>query len=236
MTSFKCNFNTIFTSIFIQSIFLCMITFFSFINFYFLTFTKFFFFTLSQMVFLIHFSFILYKFYYNFRISSLFFHFFSFSFLNLFTLPHMFFFSLSTKIIFLYSCISCFSQLIFHSFFFTLPQMVSCFFSFLYQFPPWNNPKKYTKLPKHFQTNTPSKNIWVALVFRSPVRSGFFAFFGQTGTGTGSCTLKVLCNRDRTDEDRSSSVHNRHTTGFSRFQLCCGWDQSQLVPTGFYIY
>ena len=74
----------------------------------------------------------------------------------------MFFFSLSTKIIFLYSCISCFSQLIFHSFFFTLPQMVSCFFSFLYQFPPWNNPKKYTKLPKHFQTNTPSKNIWVA--------------------------------------------------------------------------
>jgi hypothetical protein len=43
-------------------------------------------------------------------------------------------------------------------------------------------------------------------VFEGPVRSGFLAKNGLTGTGTGLPNLESLKKLDRTDEDRLSSV------------------------------
>ena len=57
------------------------------------------------------------------------------------------------------------------------------------------------------------------LVFKSPVRSGFFPFLAETATATGFLILKKSKNRTGTEKDRSIPVLISSTTGLNRFSL-----------------
>ena len=59
--------------------------------------------------------------------------------------------------------------------------------------------------------------IWQGLVFKSPVRSGFFPFWGKTTTATGFPILKKSKNRTGTVKDRSDPVFFSSLTGLDRF-------------------
>jgi hypothetical protein len=51
------------------------------------------------------------------------------------------------------------------------------------------------------------------VVFKSPVQSGFFAFFGRTGTVTGPPMFQYVKKPDRTAQNRSTSVFFGLRTG-----------------------
>ena len=59
----------------------------------------------------------------------------------------------------------------------------------------------------------------IKIVFKSPVRSGFFPFLGKTATATGFPILKKSKNRTGTEKDRTDPVFIGSSTGFDRFSL-----------------
>ena len=57
------------------------------------------------------------------------------------------------------------------------------------------------------------------VVFKSPVRSGFFPFLVKTATATGFPKLKNSATATGTVKDRSVPVSVGSTTGLNRFSL-----------------
>ena len=71
------------------------------------------------------------------------------------------------------------------------------------------------------------------LVFESPVRFGLFAYFGWTGTETGSHLTQNRKRPDRTAEDRSFAVFLR---SFSVFGPVFGLFGLNRFKTGLFKY
>ncbi|RDB24681.1 hypothetical protein Hypma_008175 [Hypsizygus marmoreus] len=61
-------------------------------------------------------------------------------------------------------------------------------------------------------------NLYIGVVFKSPVQSGFFAQNGKTETGTGPRYTQDVKKPDRSDRDRSQSVTIGLLTGLDRFR------------------
>ena len=59
----------------------------------------------------------------------------------------------------------------------------------------------------------------LSIVFKSPVRSGFFPFLEETATATGFLKLKNSATATGTVKDRSVPVSFGSTTGLNRFSL-----------------
>ena len=77
----------------------------------------------------------------------------------------------------------------------------------------------------------------MVVVFKSPVRSGFFPFLEATATATGHLKLKKLTTATGTTKDRSVPVFIGSTTGFNRFSLNrTPTDLSQFGPMFCNIY